>query len=93
MPMVAMPDSRMEAKGRSNVSVPYLVSKLSAGLESGSLLIENVSKFNLSLCVCKSQLLTQSCQLQTAPGKPATFSDLDRHIMSFQLPEWVQPCH
>ena len=70
MPVVAMPDSRMEAKGnRPNVSVLNLVSRLSSGLESGTLLIEKLKmslKFNLSLCVCKSRLLTQSCQLQTA---------------------------
>ena len=87
MPMVAMPDSWMEAKGnRPNVSVLYLVSKLSAGLESVTLLIE---KFNLSLCVGKSRLLTQSCQLQTARnntlGRLSDFLGSYRHITSFQL--------
>ena len=40
------------------------VSKLSAGLESGTLLTENASKFNLSLCVGKSRSV-----LSTSDGK------------------------
>ena len=52
--------------------------KLSAGLESVTLLIE---KFNLSLCVGKSRLLTQ---LQTARNNTAdnsaTFSDLGGYL-------------
>ena len=52
-----------------------------------TLLTENASKFNLSLCVGKSRLLTQSCQLQTArnntPGKLGDF--LESWQASFQL--------
>ena len=41
----------------------FVVSILSAGLESSTFLTENASKFNLSLRVGKSQHLIQSCQL------------------------------
>ena len=79
--------------------VSDVVSKLSAGLESGTLLIENASKFNFSLCVGKSRLLTQSCQLQNS-FRTATLGKLQRLsqiltgiLRHSKLPEWVQPCY